>query len=323
MSTLFDISQPLDASRTLALYQRFYETNGPALPAGKPSDMRFVPNLSQALDGLCGLILDSYGVIGLGSAPIPGIGDLFDTAKAKNIPIVILTNGASQPAAKRVAGYQKWGLPITADDIVSSRDATHHLVRQIKQDNPTARFSYLGSHITPFEDVPGTLYTKSQNKQWEEADYFIFLGAIAWDSDDQACLEAALAAAPHAKLIVGNPDVSAPVDGSFSCEPGFWAMKAQDAVGTKVIMAGKPFAPAYQLALEALEKKAAHQGISTPLDKARIGMVGDSLHTDVLGAKSFGLHAILLQGYGLMAGRDIDEETAIAQIYPDMVAARL
>ncbi len=324
MSPLFDTSQPLTASRTLALYQRYYNANGPDLPAGTASDMRFVPHLSQALDGLSGLILDSYGVIGLGSAPIAGILDLFDAAKARNMPVVILTNGASQPAARREKGYQDWGLPIIADDIVSSRDATHQFVRQIKQDNPEARFSYLGRHVMPFEDVPGALYgAEFDEKNWAEADYFIFLGAVGWEADDQNHLEAALAQSPHAKLIIGNPDVSAPVDGSFTFEPGFWGMKANEAVGTELIMAGKPFAPAYQLACEALQKKAEKQGIGQPLDKARIGMVGDSLHTDILGAKSFGLHAILLSGYGLMAGRDIDEEARASQIYPDMVAQLL
>lgn len=323
MSDLFDSSRPMDSARTLALYSRYYQDNGPALPAGTAEDMRFVESLSaslsdslsETLEGLEGLILDSYGVIGLGSAPIEGIVGLFEAAAARDIPVIILTNGASQPAARREQGYQNWGLPINASDIISSRDACYQAVKQLQADAPETRFSYLDRAVMPFDDVPGALY--DEGASWDEADYFVFLGATAWGAREQDRLEAALART-GAKLMVGNPDVSAPVDGGFTFEPGFWAMKAQEATGAEVIMTGKPFAPAYQIAFEALEKKA-----GKALQKSQIGMVGDSLHTDILGAKSFGLHAILLSSYGLLAGRDVKQEAMKAQIFPDTIARLL
>lgn len=317
--SLFDATTPLDAERTLSLYQRFYAENGPSLPAGQPSDMRFVDSLQESLAGLEGLILDSYGVIGLGSAPIDGITDLFAAAKAQDIPIVILTNGASQPAENRVAGYRAWGLDIRADDIVSSRDSCYQAVLQIQAQQPEARFSYLGHHLVPFDDVKGPIYGAPHYQQdgWADADYFIFLGAINWQSHDQDELEQALSR-KNASLIVGNPDVSAPQIEGFSFEPGFWAMRAQENTGAELIMTGKPYASAYDLAMQALSQKA-----QKPLSAEKIGMVGDSLHTDILGAKSYGLQAILLSSYGLMAGRDITTEAEMAQIYPDMVARTL
>ena len=141
MTDLYSLSEPMDASRTLALYQQFYEAHGPALPAGRADDMKFVEHLRENLSGLEGLILDSYGVIGLGSAPIKGITDLFDAAHDLDIPIVILTNGASKPAISRVAGYREWGLDIDASQIVSSRDACYQKIKQIQAANPSARFS--------------------------------------------------------------------------------------------------------------------------------------------------------------------------------------
>ena len=315
MTALFDSKRPMDASRTLALYQQFYAENGPDLPAGQASDMRFVERLCDNLDGLQGLLIDSYGVIGLGAAPIEGIVNLFECAAQKDIPVIILTNGASRPAIGRVAGYRNWGLPITADDIVSSRDACHDIVRKIKADKPEARFSYLCRNVTAFDDVVGVPY--SDDPAWDEADYFVFLGATSWGETDQLRLEAALART-GASLIIGNPDVSAPVDGGFTFEPGFWGMRAQNVTGAPLIMAGKPYASAFEIAFHALEKKAGH-----PLDKACVGMVGDSLHTDILGAKTFGLKAILLSHYGLLAGRDINDEAQRAGIFPDLIATYL
>ena len=316
MTSLFDENLPMDAARTLALYQRFYASQGPSLPAGKSQDMRFVDALSDVVDDCQGLILDSYGVIGLGSAPIEGITDLFDNAKARDIPIVILTNGASQPASQRVKGYRDWGLPIAASDIISSRDAAHQMVREIKDHNPEARFSYLGRHVTAFEDVKGPIYGDGDDS-WDEADYFIFLGAIGWDAADQAYFESVLAKTA-AQVIIGNPDVSAPVVGAFTFEPGYWGMRANHHVNAPLLMAGKPYPAAYDLAFAALQEKA-----GKPLDKAHIGMVGDSLHTDILGAKSSGFFAILLSHYGLLAGRDVTKEADLAQIYPDVVAKYL
>lgn len=308
---MFDSQQPMTADRTLALYRTFYQQNGPDLPAGKPSDMQFVDRLSHALDGLEGLILDSYGVIGLGEAPIEGIVNLFEVAAQKQIAVVILTNGASKPAHQRVAGYQNWGLPIVETDIVSSRDAAYHAMAQACQQTSDLRISYLGRYVTAFADLPGPIIGEPN---WETGALFAFLGAIGWDEDHQEQLEAALHQT-GGKLLVGNPDVSAPSGGGFSFEPGFWAMRAQERTGCELIMTGKPYRPAFELAFRALEAKAGRR-----LDRAKVGMVGDSLHTDILGAKSYGLQAILLSGYGLLKGRDVTEEAERAQIYPDLIA---
>ena len=316
MTNLFDTTRPMDAARTLELYQRFYAQNGPALPAGQPSDMQFVDALITRLDGLHGLILDSYGVIGLGAAPIPGIVSLFEAAEARNIGVVILTNGASRPAHHRVQGYRDWGLPVSAADILSSRDASHQMVRAIMARQPEARFSYLDSAVSPFDDVPGALF-HDEGDLWDRADYFIFLGATNWGAEEQLRLQTALAKT-GATLVIGNPDVSAPLGGSFTFEPGFWGMKAQYETGAPLQMAGKPYQPAYEIAFAALEQK-----MGRPLEKQKVAMVGDSLHTDILGAKSFGLKAILLSHYGLLAGRDIAQEAEKAAIYPDLIARHL
>ena len=316
---LFRADEPMTAERTLALYEAFYAQNGPEIPAGNPDTMRFVENLSDSLDGIEGLILDSYGVIGLGTAPIEGITDLFAKAEAKQIPIVILTNGASQPAEMRVQGYQNWGLNVTKQDIISSRDACHLCLQRLKAQNPQARFSYLSHAVSAFEDVPGVIYGEAdyQAKGWAQADYFVFLGAIGWSEQNQDELEQVLKKTGGA-LIIGNPDVSAPVTNAFTFEPGYWAMKAQRQTGAELIMTGKPYGEAFEIAFQALEKKAGKS-----LSKQKVAMVGDSLHTDILGAKDFGLSAILLSGYGLLARQDVKAQIKRYDIYPDMIATYL
>ena len=317
-SHLLRPDQIMNAETTLHLYQQFYQTDhsqGPSLPSGKADSMRFLSSLTACLDHVDGLILDSYGVIGLGTAPIDGIQAFFAQAQKRNIPIVILTNGASQPAAARVAGYQSWDLPIIARDIISSRDACFVEMQRIRAENPNARFSYLGHHVRPFAEFEGALIGDDNRAphQFDEADYYIFMGAIGWHEEHQALLQDALHRS-QGTVIVANPDISAPQADGFSFEPGFWAMKAQNETGCPLILTGKPYASAFELAFAALQEKAGYQ-----LDKNRVGMVGDSLHTDILGANHFGLTSILLSGYGLLKGYDITQITSQCQIYPDII----
>ena len=49
----------------------------------------------------------------------------------------------------------------------------------------------------------------------------------------------------------------------------------------------------------------------------RIAMVGDSLHTDILGGAAAGLGTILITNYGLLRTHDVDQLCAEMQIFPD------
>ena len=311
MRDLFETEPPLDASRTMTLYDAFYQTQPLPIPSGAVDEMRFVDRLTDCLDECEGFILDSYGVIGLGSAPIPGIQEFFKQLQRRDVPFVILTNGASKPAEARVPGYQSWDLPITASDIVSSRDACYQHLLAYRDKHPECRITYLGSGVRPFDDIPGTIYGSAG---WDEADLYCFMGAIGWTPADQLAFEAALHQKP-AVIVTANPDVSAPQVSGFSYEPGYWAMRAKAHTGCEVVMTGKPYGPAFQLAVTRLEAKAGRS-----LTRSKIGMVGDSLHTDILGANSFGLRSILLRSFGLMSGFDCHEMTRRMQIYPALVA---
>lgn len=311
MTSLFDEKNPMDAQRSLALYQHYYENYGPAIPSGDAGAMRFVDRLTDCLDGLEGIILDSYGVIGLGTAPIEGIQDFFKEVKRRGLPLVVLTNGASQPAVKRLPTYHSWDLPLKLEDIISSRDACYHYLKARLAQNPNEQVSYLGRAVTKFDDIQGALFGEDG---WQEASLFAFMGAIDWHEEDQLLLESVLKE-NKAEIIVANPDVSAPQISGFSYEPGYWAMRAHHHTDCPLTMTGKPFGDAFALAISALEAQAGKS-----LSKARVAMVGDSLHTDILGANEAGLISILLRSYGLMSHFDIHQITKETAIYPTLIA---
>jgi len=175
----------------------------------------------------------------------------------------------------------------------------------------------LGAVITPLPGDDILAYGKTEDF-WRKADAFALLGAIDWTDQDQASFEAALTARPR-PVFVANPDVAAPQTGHFSPEPGYWMARAMQAAqmpahGGAVYWYGKPYRPAFDLALDRLNKLAGRH-----LDRRRVAMVGDSLHTDILGGGAAGLQSVLITGAGLFRDGGADRFIAATGIQPDWI----
>ena len=111
---------------------------------------------------------------------------------------------------------------------------------------------------------------------------------------------------------VANPDIVAPREIGFSAEPGYFAHRLADLSGIEPRFFGKPFTNIFDLAFARLGD----------VNRSRVLMVGDSLHTDILGAHAAGVSSALISDFGFFA--DHDTTTAIQQsgIVPDYVATR-
>ena len=70
-------------------------------------------------------------------------------------------------------------------------------------------------------------------------------------------------------------------------------------IGGRVLMAGKPYAPIYDLAVTKAEKL---QG--TALSKSQILAIGDGPETDIMGAANYGLPCVLILG-GINSGDNV------------------
>ena len=73
-----------------------------------------------------------------------------------------------------------------------------------------------------------------------------------------------------------------------------------ETLGGRVTMAGKPYAPIYDLALGE-----AQRALGRPLDRARVLCIGDALATDVAGANAQGLD-LLFVAAGIHGGEALD-----------------
>jgi len=312
-----DTGLPLTRQRTLHLYQGIRAL----MPPAQPARTQPIARLTDHLDEFDGLILDGYGVINIGAELVPGIDRFLEAVADRGLALAVLTNGASFPVSMAAEKYQKWGLPIAPEAVVSSREA---LQRRLYANPPGQKIVTLDRASQPLSPPASAGFTELRARSTaelaaclEQADAAVMLGAISWSEDDFEILAAAMRARPR-PFWIANPDVSAPQPDGFSAEPGYWAIRLMQETGIKPDFLGKPYAPAFELGFEALQKQAGRA-----LDRRRVAMVGDSLHTDILGGSAFGLQTVLLSGYGLLAGLDAGEVIAKTGIAPDWLAAEL
>ena len=89
---------------------------------------------------------------------------------------------------------------------------------------------------------------------------------------------------------------------------------------------GKPYGPAFDLALARMQIKLGHLSgwpLDRPFDASRIAMVGDSLHTDILGGAAAGMTTVLINDHGLFQGRDVLPFCKASGLFPDWIAETL
>jgi HAD superfamily hydrolase (TIGR01450 family) len=223
--------------------------------------------------------------------------------------VLVLTNSASQTPEVARAKYRRLGFDFAPEDVVSSREALKHALVGRPEPiwacmaQPTAGVEELGVRAVLLADDP---------QPYEEADGFILLGSAGWTSVRQDMLEAALRRRPRPAL-VGNPDIVAPREAGLTPEPGHYAHLLADRLELAPVFCGKPYRNIFDLALARIGG----------VPRERILMVGDSLHTDVLGGAAAGIRTALVTSFGLFRTSDVDALIARSGIVPDHLLERV
>ena len=308
-----------------------YQALRPHMPAGRMGEARSASRLIDLLDEFDGLVLDGYGVINVGDGQIDGIDALLDAAASRDKPVLVLTNGGSFSAEHTWKKYQDWQLPIAREDVISSRDA--YVFDAGKCQTKLTDVTRIGCFGRNIEALTGdhVLAYGRDDDFWQQADEFVFLGALDWQEDDQAAFEVAMITYPR-RLHVANPDVTAPqADGRLSTEPGYWTARmmqvaANQGVEIDVRWYGKPHGPAFNLALARMQLRLGNlfsRPLDHPFDPSRIAMVGDSLHTDILGGAAAGMTTVLITDHGLFRGQDPLPFCISCGLLPDWIVRTL
>ena len=267
------------------------------------------PGLAALADRYDAFILDGYGVVNVGAEPVPGIVEAVAALRAAGRAVMVFTNGAGRPVHWTARRYAAWGVEVPERLVVSSRDV---LEAELATRPRPGLWGVMAKPDSELETLPAeTALLGDDDALYREAGGFILLRSGEWTVERHDRMAGALRRAPR-PVLVANPDVSAPYpDGSFSAEPGYWAIRLEAETGVECERFGKPFGPAFDLAL-------ARAG-AAGLRRDRVAMVGDGLYTDILGGLAAGLGTVLVTGHGLVRDLDWREWAERTGIVPDHV----
>lgn len=268
-------------------------------------------DLSGLTDRFDAFFFDSFGVLNAGETPISDAAERIDALRAAGKKIIVLTNAATGPLSGLVEKYDKLGFEFSRDEIVSSREVLQNSLAHYQQGMLWAIAAPETSEIDEFGVLARRL--AADDRLFADADGFILLSSSEWNETYQEKLASALQQRPR-PLLVGNPDLAAPREDWFSVEPGHFAHDLADKTGAVPEFFGKPFGNAFEEAIERI----GHQ-----IPRHRIAMVGDTLHTDILGGAAAGLGTILVTDYGVLKDLNLSDCLETSGIIPDYIVPNI
>jgi len=255
-------------------------------------------------------LLDAFGVLNIGDSAIKGVPERVAALQAAGKQVVVVTNAAGYPKSALMAKYARLGYKFDPDGVISSRMA---LLHGLQSETPR-RWGIMATLARGREDFEylDTVFLGENPDDYDRVEGFLLMGSAAWTEARQALLEQSLQKHPR-PVFVGNPDIVAPREGGFSIEPGHYAHRLARATGIEPVFFGKPYGNHFDLALAR---------VASDQDRRRIVMVGDSLHTDILGGLAAGIQTALISDFGFFAGADCAAAIATSGIVPDYILDR-
>lgn len=299
-----------DAPTTMHGAFERYEAVRARLPQAVFPDISIhAADLSAMADDVDGFVLDAFGVLNVGTTAVGGAVERMADLRARGKKLCVLSNAASFSRTVALAKYRRLGFDFAREEVITSRDVA---IARMNAIAPGAVWAALADVSDDFHDLPATIVDAVDDpRALDHADAIIFLSSQRMTPELYARLLDALERKPR-PMIVANPDLTAPLEDSFTREPGLFAHDLLDRLGDQAGMDlhwfGKPFADGFEDVLTQMD-----------LPAGRLAMVGDTLHTDVLGGRAAGMKTVLVSDHGLFRGHDVAPFIARSGIMPDYI----
>lgn len=308
-----------------------YEAIRDRLPVAVfPDRSRRMETLEGVLDAYDVFLFDAFGVLNVGESAIPGAAQRIAELRAAGKRLLVVSNAASVPAGALLAKYRRLGFQFGLDEIVTSR---HALLAALEAGStgcaatpPTRargvesrageafRWGVMAAVDANVSDLSASLsFLLDDDADYARSDGFILLSSATWNDERQLRLLRALRGRPR-PVLVANPDLVAPREHGWTLEPGHYARWIERESGVRCEYYGKPFANIFAIA---------RQRLGGEIDPSRVLMVGDTLHTDVLGGRAAGFDTALVTDFGVSRGLDLDLVCASIGIRPNIVVGRI
>lgn len=271
----------------------------PALPS-------LIPHFSAIASDYDVVLSDIWGVVHNGVAAFPHACDALMRMRARGGIVVLVTN-APRPSDVVARQLDKLHVPREAyDAVVSSGDVTRGVVKERRgqalfhmgPERDASIFTGLDMHFAPLASADYVVCTGLDDDERETPD------------DYRARLELMLKRKVF--MVCGNPDVVVERgDKLVYCAGAIADLYAT--MGGDVLYAGKPYRPIYDMAFAAAERAAGRE-----VARARVLAVGDSVRTDLKGARTAGIDFLFVTS-GIHAeevgGRERPDTGALKSVF--------
>jgi HAD superfamily hydrolase (TIGR01459 family) len=263
-----------------------------------------IPGIRALASRYDGFILDLWGVVHDGAAPLPGALECLRGLIGAGKRIVLLSN-APRRSGDVVERIDRIGVSAAFyHDVMSSgEEAWQYLYQRNDPFYETLgrRCLHIGSERdTGIREGLGLEFVETP----EEAEFILNTGPAGWEDriEDYTPL-LWRAGACGLPMVCANPDLVVMHDGRLALCAGALAQWYEQS-GGRVRWHGKPFRSVYETCFDLL-------GIH---DRSCILAVGDSLRTDIAGAAGAGIDSVLIVGgihareFGAASGQSTDFE---------------
>lgn len=253
------------------------------------TNVKFVSNLQSIQNQYDGFLFDIWGVIHDGHTAFPGAVSLINELIDKQKKIIFLSN-APRPGPVLIKKLKDLGIAVIPEMIYSSGDEFRKRYIQDIQINHSSfqglgrRFFHLGAERNT--DILSNL-TVDVTDRLEDAE-FVLLTAYMDEDENLNQHDVFLKKALSLKLpfVCVNPDKAIDNGEKLRFCAGVLAEKYEK-MGGQCYYFGKPFPAVFESAIEIMKG-------SGVLDLRKILMIGDTLETDILGARNAGIDSALV-----------------------------
>jgi HAD superfamily hydrolase (TIGR01450 family) len=261
-------------------------------------------NFKDIVDQYKVIFFDAFGVIKNYRGLVPGMEKTFAYLEAQKKRYYIVTNDASRSPIQLADSFHKIGLPnIKYGHIISSGmlakeylDLKVHdgIVAYLGTPNSAHYIETSGLHTLPVSMI--------DDSNIDQVNALVLLDDEGFDWFNDLNKVVNLLRRRNIPTIVANTDLAYPLSASdVAIAIGGIATMIENILGKKFIRFGKPDSQMFMFAYDLVREK-------TSVGKKDILMVGDTLHTDILGGNKFGLDTVLVFTGNTLAA---DAETRI------------
>ncbi len=243
----------------------------------KASDMNAIPlinGVSEVADNYDAFIIDIWGVVHDGARPYPYTRDVLQNLSDMNKTCLFLSNTDVRPQEMEIS-LRSMGLGISKDNIVTAGGSAHRGLSEYQGKTCIRMATFSNKEIAQGRDL---IVTENP----EQADFILnTIGTATLGQDEHFYEIMEICLKENLPMICANPDHEVSISNKIYHCAGLYAQWYEDQ-GGHVEWHGKPYLPIYEWAWDKLGK----------IDKSRVCAIGDSLRTDITGARNFGIDAL-------------------------------